>query len=101
MAGRVIGLARSGRVGLVRLLPAQLLTWFLHRDVVGGVMEPFMPLRRHPASFFLAIVHDPALLTAVIGAAPGGGGTAAVIAVSRPVTANQLAENPCIENGAG
>ncbi len=95
----MIGRCRSREVGKMRFTPARPLARILHRDGIGGMMEPFMPSRRHTASFFFTVIHDPALFTTVIGAAPSVTAATTVIAVSRLVATNQFTENPSVKNG--
>ena len=95
----MIGRRRSREVRKMRFTPARPLVRLLHRKVVGGVMEPFMPFRRHTASFFFTVIHDPALFTTVIGAAPSVTAAATVISVSRLVATNLFTENPSVKNG--
>ena len=80
--------------------PLRLLARYFRRQLIAGVVEPSIPFRRHAAGFFLAFIHDPALFAAIIGPALGATTATAVIAVPGLVTANPLAENPCVENGA-
>src|SRR5690606_29694511 len=85
---RPIGLRRAGQVRPVRLLP------FARRVVdqrlVMGVVQPAVPVRRHPGGLHQAVVDHPAPPAAPL----------AIVAVAELVLADELALPPRVHPGA-
>src|SRR5690606_29163695 len=54
-----VGVRRTGRVRLVRLLPLARLVVLLGRRGIHAVVDPAMPARRDRGGFRIAVINDP------------------------------------------